>query len=63
MNIGDNVRATTSENKALEKGTDPKWSDMVHKVEKAKGKTITLSNGIVHTRNNLLKVPEGTQST
>ena len=63
LNIGDNVRATTSENKALEKGTDPKWSDMVHKVEKAKGNTITLSNGIVHTRNNLLKVPEGTQST
>ena len=63
LNIGDNVRATTSENKALEKGTDPKWSDQVHKVEKAKGNTITLSNGIVHTRNNLLKVPEGTQSS
>jgi len=48
---------------ALQKGTDPKWSDEVFTVKGVKGNTISLSNDQVYKRNDLLKVPEGTETT
>jgi hypothetical protein len=48
---------------ALQKGTDPKWSDEVFTVKGVKGNTISLSNDQVYKRNDLLKVPEGTDTT
>ena len=60
---GDKVRATTVNNPQLHKGTDPKWSDKVFEVDKVKGNTITLNEGTVYKRNDLLKVPADTQTT
>ena len=47
---------------ALQKGTDPKWSDEVFQVTNVKGNTITLSNEKAYSRNDLLKVPAGSQN-
>ena len=61
--VGDKVRATAMKNKALDKGTDPKWTDQVFKVTAVKGNTITLEDGNVYKRNDLLRVPGDTPST
>ena len=60
--IDDNVRISTMGRSALQKGTDPKWSDEVLQVTNVKGNTITLSNEKAYSRNDLLKVPAGSQN-
>ena len=60
--IDDNVRISTMGRSALQKGTDPKWSDEVFQVTNVKGNTITLSNEKAYSRNDLLKVPAGSQN-
>ena len=63
LSVDDKVRVTTMGKSALQKGTDPKWSDEVFTVKGVKGNTISLSNDQVYKRNDLLKVPEGTDTT
>ena len=60
---GDKVRVTMMTGGALQKGTDPRWSDEVYKVEAVKGNTITLDNGKVYKRSALLRVPSETEGT
>ena len=63
LSVDDKVRVTTMGKSALQKGTDPKWSDEVFTVKGVKGNTISLSNDQVYKRNDLLKVPESTEAS
>ncbi len=47
---GDKVRV--SDTALLKKGTEKWWSDVVHAVESASGKTVRLTDGTTH-RNNI----------
>ena len=60
--LDDSVRVSTMGRSALQKGTDPKWSDEVFQVTNVKGNTITLSSEKAYSRNDLLKVPAGSQN-
>jgi transposase InsO family protein len=51
--IGDKVRVDTK--KLFEKGTEPKYSNKIYIVSHVKGKRITLNNGDVKKRSQLLK--------
>ena len=62
LDEGDNVRISTMGRSALQKGTDPKWSDQVFRVTNVKGNTITLNNEKAYSHNDLLKVPAGSQN-
>jgi hypothetical protein len=44
----------------FKKGTESRWSDEVHVVREASGKTVTLTDGITHRRNKVLSVPHNT---
>jgi len=63
IQVGDKVRVTMMTGGALQKGTDPRWSDAVYKVESVKGNTVTLDNGKVYKRSALLRVPSDTEGT
>ena len=63
LEVDDKVRVSTQGRSALQKGTDPKWSDDVFKVEAVKGNSIKLNNNQVYNRNDLLKVPAETETT
>ena len=63
LTVDDRVRVTTQGKTALQKGTDPKWSDEVFTVNEVKGSTVKLNNGQVYKRNDLLKVPSDTETT
>ena len=63
LEVHDKVRVSTQGRSALQKGTDPKWSDDVFKVEAVKGNSIKLNNNQVYNRNDLLKVPAETETT
>jgi transposase InsO family protein len=64
LNIGDKVRKSVMiTDKAITKGTDPRWSETVYTVTKAMGNTILLNDGSRFKRTNLLQVPQETVST
>jgi len=44
----------------FKKGTESRWSDEVHVVQSASGKTVVLSDGTTHRRTKVLKVPHNT---
>ncbi len=44
----------------FKKGTESRWSDEVHVVKEASGKTVTLTDGITNKRNKILMVPHNT---
>ncbi len=44
----------------FKKGTENRWSDEVHVVKEANGKTVTLTDGTTHRRNKILMVPHNT---
>ena len=46
--------------KLFKKGTESRWSDEVHVVQSASGKTVTLTDGTTHRRNKILSVPHNT---
>ena len=60
---GDKVRVSTQGRSALQKGTDPKWSDEVFEVVRAKGDTVVLNNNQAYKRSALLRVPMETETT
>jgi hypothetical protein len=60
---GDKVRVSTQGRSALQKGTDPKWSDEVFEVVRAKGDTVVLNNNQAYKRSALLRVPTETETT
>ena len=62
LKVGDKVRKTMMKT-GIPKGTDPRWSDEVYTVASVKGSTITLNDGTVIKRSDLLQVPPDTTST
>jgi hypothetical protein len=44
----------------FKKGTESRWSDEVHVVQSASGKTVVLTDGTTHKRDKLLMVPHNT---
>jgi hypothetical protein len=44
----------------FKKGTESRWSDEVHVVKEASGKTVTLTDGTTHRRSKILMVPHNT---
>jgi transposase InsO family protein len=61
LSIGDKVRIRIGNRFA--KGTDPRYSDTIHKVKEIYGNNILLDNDRKYIRINLLKVPDNTEST
>ena len=55
---GDKVRI--DDTKLFKKGTENRWSDEVHVVQSASGKSVTLTDGTTHNRSKILLVPHGT---
>ncbi len=55
---GDKVRV--SDTALFKKGTESRWSDGVDVVESASAKTVRLTDGTTHRRNNILMVPHNT---
>ena len=55
---GDKVRI--DDTSMFKKGTENRWSDEVHVVKEASGKTVTLTDGTTHRRNKILMVPHNT---
>ena len=55
---GDKVRI--DDTSLFKKGTESRWSDDVHVVKEAYGKTVVLTNGTTHRRNKILMVPHNT---
>jgi hypothetical protein len=55
---GDKVRI--DDTSLFKKGTESRWSDEVHVVKEASGKTVTLTDGTTHRRNKILMVPHNT---
>ena len=61
MTPGDKVRIDDTE--MFKKETENRWSDEVHVVKEASGKTVTLTDGTTHRRNKILMVPHNTVIT
>ena len=59
LTIGDKVRIVETSS-IFQKGTEGKFSDDVYTVKAIQGKNITLNNGVVKKRYNLLHVPSDT---
>ena len=55
---GDKVRV--DDTAMFKKGTESRWSDEVHVIQSASGKTVTLADGTTHRRNKVLSVPHNT---
>jgi hypothetical protein len=55
---GDKVRI--DDTSLFKKGTESRWSDEVHVVKEASGKTVTLTDGTTHRRSKILMVPHNT---
>ena len=55
---GDKVRI--DDTSMFKKGTENRWSDEVHVVKEASGKTVTLTDGTTHRRSKILMVPHNT---
>jgi hypothetical protein len=58
---GDKVRI--DDTSMFKKGTESRWSDEVHVVKEASGKTVTLTDGTTQRRNKILMVPHNTVIT
>ena len=58
---GDKVRI--DDTALFKKGTESRWSDEVHVVKEASGKTVTLTDGTTHRRSKILMVPHNTVIT
>ena len=58
---GDKVRI--DDTSLFKKGTESRWSDEVHVVQSAIGKSVTLTDGTTHRRNKVLMVPHNTVIT
>jgi hypothetical protein len=55
---GDKVRI--DDTSLFKKGTESRWSDEVHAVQSAIGKSVTLTDGTMHRRSKILIVPHNT---
>ncbi len=55
---GDKVRI--DDTALFKKGTESRWSDQVHVVQSASGKTVMLADGTTHKRDKVLMVPHNT---
>jgi hypothetical protein len=55
---GDKVRI--DDTAMFKKGTESRWSDEVHVVQSASGKSVTLTDGTTYKRDKLLMVPHNT---
>jgi hypothetical protein len=55
---GDKVRI--DDTALFKKGTESRWSDQVHVVQSASGKTVILTDGTTHKRDKILMVPHNT---
>ncbi len=55
---GDKVRI--DDTALFKKGTESRWSDEVHIVQSASGKTVVLTDGTTHRRDKVLMVPHNT---
>ena len=55
---GDKVRI--DDTALFNKGTESRWSDQVHVVQSASGKTVILTDGTTHKRDKILMVPHNT---
>ncbi len=44
----------------FKRGTESRWSDEIHVVQSASGKTATLTDGTTHRRNKILSVSHNT---
>jgi hypothetical protein len=58
---GDKVRI--DDTALFKKGTESRWSDQVHVVQSASGKTVVLADGTTHKRDKILMVPHNTVIT
>jgi len=58
LTAGDKVRI--DDTALFKKGTESRWSDEVHVVQSASGKTVTLTDGTTHRRDKVLMVPHHT---
>jgi hypothetical protein len=61
LKVGNLVRKNIA--KTFSKGTEPKWSDEVFIVKAIRGNKIELNDDTIKLGNNLLHVPDGTEST
>jgi hypothetical protein len=55
LKSGDNVRV--DDTSLFKKRTESRWSDEVHVVQSASGKSVTLTDGTTHRRSKVLMVP------
>jgi hypothetical protein len=55
---GDKVRI--DDTSLFKKGTESRWSDEVHVVQSAIGKSVTLTDGTTHRRSKVFMVPHNT---
>ena len=58
---GDKVRI--DDTALFKKGSESRWSDEIHVVKEARGKTVTLTDGTTHKRSKILMVPHNTPIT
>ncbi len=58
---GDKVRI--GDTALFKKGSESRWSDEIHIVKEATGKTVTLTDGTTHKRSKILMVPHNTPIT
>ena len=58
LSPGDKVRI--DDTAMFKKGTESRWSDQVHVVQSASGKTVTLADGTTHRRDKILVVSHHT---
>ncbi len=58
LNPGDKV--IINDTALFKKGTESRWSDEVHVVQSASGKTVVLTDGTTHRRNKVFVIPHNT---
>ena len=58
---GDKVRI--DDTALFKKGTESRWSDEIHIIKSASGKTVMLTDGTTHRRDKVLMVPHNTVIT
>lgn len=59
LSIGNKVRMI-EQSSIFQKGTEGRFSDAVFTVKSIQGKNITLTNGVIKKRNDLMQVPDDT---
>ncbi len=58
LKSGDKVRI--DDTSLFKEGTESRWSDEVHVVQSARGKSVTLTEGTTHRHSKVLMVPHNT---